>query len=57
MREAYFHTKAAHQTDYALRHREGLAVRRGIRPRHGDFFAFKVFNTAKVMDNVQHVGH
>ena len=51
------HTETSHQTDDTLRNGERFAIRWRVSPGHSDLFAFKVFNTAKFMDDVKHISH
>ena len=53
----HVHAETAHQADDALRHGEGLAVGGAVSPGHSDLLAPQVLHAAKVVNDVQHVGH
>ena len=51
------HAETGHQADNTLRNGQRLAVRRGISPCHGQFFAFQVFQSAEMFFQPRQIGH
>ena len=55
--QSHVHAEAGEQTDNALRHGQGLAVGGRVSPGHSDLLTLQVLHAAKVVDDMQHIGH